>query len=325
MIYYRIKDGHTSDKKPKFKILDSKDAVVTDPVVLEYISKLVIPPAYNDVSIFYIKSPKILFQGYDDKGRLQQIYSQTHKKNAMKKKFCALLHFGKVLPKIKSDIATHIKSETLSQDKIISIILAIVMQCGFRIGNLKYQKLYNSFGISNIFCDHIKYKDNKIIIKFVGKKSVLNECIITNPELITEIINIIKNKKAKDYVFTYQKDNIETVITALEINKWLKKYHIDTTSKHFRTWDVNVLFIQFMRNAEDPVKITISKRKKIIVDAMKVISDQINNTPAICKKEYLHIDLLNIYIDKPKLFKKLFFGCDDTRQCFLNYLESYCS
>ena len=31
------------------------------------------------------------------------------------------------------------------------MILKIVIVCGFRLGNLKYQKLYNSFGISNIF------------------------------------------------------------------------------------------------------------------------------------------------------------------------------
>lgn len=324
MIYYRKKDGLDKDKKPKFKILDKNDKQVTDKKILEYIKNLVIPPAYKDVNIFYENSPKILFQGHDDKGRLQQIYSHTHKKKAMKKKFCHLLDFGKVLPKIKNDIETYMKDSTFTKKKIISIILKIVMICGFRLGNIKYQKLYNSFGISNILKLHISKKGQEIRIKFIGKKSVINECVITNKGIIAEINKRIVGKTAKDYVFTYQEDNVEKVITALDINKFLKAYHVNTTSKHFRTWDVNILFIEFMRNDENPEKLLLSKRKKVVINAMKVISCQVNNTPGICRKEYLHIDLLTLYLEQPKKFKKYFFGCKSAPDCFINYLEDFC-
>jgi DNA topoisomerase-1 len=334
MIYYRIKDGFDKDKKPKFKILDKDDNPVKDKPVLEYIKKLVIPPAYADVSIFYEKSPKILFQGYDDKKRLQQIYSPEHKKKAARKKFCHLMEFGKVLPNIERDIEKNIKSIKITKDKIISLIIKIVMICGFRIGNLKYQKLYGSFGISNIFKSHIKMKNdpqNKssthMHINFIGKKGVLNECVIKNKELIVEINKLVSKKSAKEYVFTYTDGETKTtdkVITALEINKWLKSYHINTTSKMFRTFDTNVLFIEYMRDAEDPLKLSLAKKKKVVNEALKVISCQINNTPNICKKEYLHIDLLTLYLENPKKFKKYFFGCNEARKCFLNYLEDFC-
>ena len=321
MIYKRINDGITKDKKPKYKITDKSGKSVTDKKVLEYIKKLVIPPAYKDVTIFYEKAPKILFEGFDDKGRKQQIYSQAHKKKASKKKFCNLLEFGKVLPNIEADIKKHVMNSKLTKNKIISLILKIIIICGFRVGNLKYQKLYGSFGISNIFKEHIKMEKNNMVIRFVGKKGVLNECVIEDKFLINEIQKIIKNKKAKDYVFTYDE---ETVIKALEINKWLKSYSVNTTSKHFRTWDTNILFIEYMRNSEDPVKSPVNTRKKIIVEAMKVISRQINNTPAIAKKEYLHVDLVTLYIDHPKTFKKHFMGCATARICFIKYLEDYC-
>jgi DNA topoisomerase-1 len=326
MLYYRIKDGTDKNKKPKFKILDKDDKIVNDKTVLEYIQNLIIPPAYADVKIFYEKTPKILFQGYDDKGRLQQIYSQDHKKKASKKKFCNLLDFGKVLPKINLDINKYLKDDKITKNKIIAIILKIVIKCGFRLGNLKYQKLYNSFGISNILKSHITIKGNEMHIKFIGKKGVLNECIVKEKFIIDEIQKLIKMKSSKDYVFTYNDGTEENkVITALEINKFLKLYHVNTTSKHFRTWDTNILFIEYMKNAEDPIKLELSKRKKIVIAAMKVISAQINNTPNICKKEYLHIDLLTLYLDNPKKFKKYFFKCDDARKCFIDYLEEYCS
>jgi DNA topoisomerase-1 len=323
MIYYRIKDGIEKDKKPKFKILDKDDKLVSDKKVLEYIKKLVIPPAYNDVKIFYEDSPKILFQGHDDKGRLQQIYSPEHKKKAMKKKFCHILDFAKVLPQIKSDMETHMKSDTFTKNKIISMILKIVIVCGFRLGNLKYQKLYNSFGISNILRSHVSIKNSIMYIKFIGKKGVLNECVIKDKQIILEVNKLMTGKTSKDYVFTYTYYGDAKVITALEINKFLKAYNVNVTSKHFRTHDVNILFIENMRNS-NPEKLSLNARKKSVNEAMKLISCQINNTPGICKKEYLHIDLLTLYLDEPKKFKKYFFGCKSSQQCFINYLEEFC-
>ena len=321
MLYFRIKDGIDKNKKPKFKVVDKNYKIINDKKILEYVQKLVIPPAYADVKIFYEKSPKILFQGYDDKGRLQQIYSKEHKKKAMKKKFCNLLEFGKVLPKLNIDINQYIKDKNFTKNKIISIILKIIIKCGFRLGNIKYQKLYNSFGISNILKSHINIKGAEMYIKFIGKKGVLNECVVKEKIIIDNIKKLIFDKTNKEYVFTYD-DN--KVITALEINKFLKEYHVNTTSKHFRTWDTNILFIEYMRNDEDPIKLSLAKRKKTVISAMKVISNQINNTPTICKQEYLHIDLLMLYLDNPKKFKKYFFKCDDASKCFIHYLEEFC-
>jgi DNA topoisomerase-1 len=324
MLYFRVKTGKTigKNKTPLFKITDKSGKSVTDKKVLNYITNLVIPPAYDNVTIFYESSPKILFEGFDDKGRKQQIYSKLHKQKAMKKKFLNLLDFGKVLPKIHADINKYITNSKSTKNKIISLIIKIVMICGFRIGNLKYQKLYNSFGISNIFKNHIKMEGKQMIIKFIGKKGVLNECVISNIVLINEVNKLISNKTANDYVFTYKNDKGETnVIKAIEINKWLKSYHENITSKAFRTWDTNILFIEYMRNSEDPVKLTIQKRKKNVISALKVISCQINNTPAICKKEYLHGDLFELYINHPKKYKKYFFGCIKSSACFMNYLQ----
>ena len=330
MLYFRIHDGFQKakpgvNKKHKFKILDKDDNIVSDKTILEYINKLVIPPAYKDVTIFYEKSPKILFEGYDDKGRKQQIYSADHKKKSMKKKFCNLIEFGKILPKINTDIEKYINNKLPTKDKIISIIIKIVMICGFRIGNIKYKNLYNSFGISIILKKHIKMDGKTMIIAFIGKKGVLNECVIKDPLLITEVNALINNKKPDDYVFEYKEDGGFHLLKAIEINNWLKTYHKNITSKMFRTFDSNILFIEHTRtNSIDPEKLSLTERKRVVNDALKMISTQINNTPTICKKEYLHIDLITLFLESPRKYKKFFYGCLCASKCFINYLESVC-
>lgn len=306
------------------KLVDKNGKQITDSKVLEYIQKLVIPPAYQDVTIFYGPTPKILFEGFDDKGRKQQIYSAAHKKKSSKKKYCHLLEFGKVLPKIESDLKKYIKQTTKSKNKIIALIIKIVIACGFRIGNLKYQKLYGSFGISNIFKEHIFLDGKNLVIRFIGKKGVLNECVVTDKELVAEMLALIAQKSPKDYVFTYPVNGEEQVIKATEINKWLKGYDENITSKFFRTWDTNILFIEAMNIRDDPNKITESKRKKNVVEVMAIVSGQINNTPAICRKEYLHADLAELYIQQPRKYTRHFFNCGSAKNCFIKYLELIC-
>lgn len=328
MLYFRYHDGTVGtgkNNKSKFKIVDKNDKIITDKKILDYIDKLVIPPAYKDVTIFYDKSPKILFEGFDDKGRKQQIYSQDHKQKSMKKKFCNLLNFGSVIPQIESDITKYMKNKKYDKNKIISLIIKIVIICGFRIGNLKYQKLYNSFGISVILKKHIKIINKKMHISFIGKKGVLNECVIEDLDLINELSKLISNKKSDDYVFKYELNGEFNIIKAIEINNWLKVYHENITSKLFRTFDTNILFIEYTRtHATDPEKLSENARKKIANNALKIISKQINNTPNICKKEYLFIDLLNLFLENPKLYKKHFYGCKCSRKCFIGFLEEKC-
>jgi DNA topoisomerase-1 len=335
MKYYRVITGEkpipekkaTKTKKAQkarieysHKLIDKNDNPIKDKKVLAYIAALVIPPAYRDVTIFYEPAPKILFEGFDDKGRKQQIYSAAHKKKSAKAKYCHLIEFGKALPKIESDMKKYIQSKKLTKNKLIALIIRIVIACGFRIGNLKYQRLYGSFGISNIFKEHVSLDGKNLVIKFVGKKGVLNECVVTDKILVKELLSIISRKSPKEYVFTYENEPIK----ATEINAWLKSYNKHISSKFFRTWDTNILFIEHMRDKEDPNKITEARRKKNIVEAMKLISCQINNTPAICKKEYLHSDLMNLYISQPRKYKRHFHGCSSAKACLIKYLEQTC-
>ena len=42
--------------------------------------------------------------------------------------------------------------------------------CNFRIGNEAYEKEYGSIGITTLQKKHIKFKSDKTIIEFIGKK-----------------------------------------------------------------------------------------------------------------------------------------------------------
>lgn len=323
MIIYRKK---INEAKKIYKYFDKQNNEITDKIILDYINNKLqpVPPAYEDVRIYYEKCPKILFDGKDKNGRLQQIYSPKWRAFADKEKFKALIDFGQKLPVIELQMLKHIKEPHNSKNKIISIILQIIQLCGFRVGQLKYQKLYGSIGLITLMKKHLQFKNNTLHIKFLGKKGMLNECIVKDPLIIAEIKKYSDSKKASDFLFTYvdQNSNEIKLITAIDINNWLKFYNPEFTSKFFRTFAVNDMFIDVMKNTK-PSLMTITQRKKKIVEIIKELSCTINNTPAICKKSYLLPELIELYIEHPRKYETLINKLNKpSSTIFIKYLQT---
>jgi DNA topoisomerase-1 len=314
MIIYRF------GSKDRWIYKDKDDKIIKDKKILDYIKSLPpIPPAYRNARIHYVKNPSIIFDGIDEKGRFQQIYSKKHREKADKNKFKLLIDFGKKMPQIVLKIQQNIKSSVLTKNKIIAIILRITNLCGFRIGQLKYQKLYNSTGMSTLMKKHLNFKGDKLEIKFIGKKGVLNSCVIIDKLIINEMKKISANKSPNDHLFSYRENGEAKLINAIDVNNWLKAYNEEFTTKLFRTFDSNVMLIDLLKDAT-PQKI-LSHRKKRIIEVLKEVSCVINNTPGICKKSYINPDLIDLYINHPKKYESAMINNSSSRINFIKFLE----
>lgn len=302
--------------KKENKYYDRKDNEIKDSKTLDYIKKLVIPPAYRNVEIYYVKNPKILYMGIDDKGRKQFIYSQKHKEKARKEKLMLLIHFGQQLPIILDRINSILQRPSWTREKMIVFILKIISQCYFRIGNIKYQKLYNSHGISTIEEKHVKVVGSNTTIKFIGKKGVKNTCTISDSKIASLMKSLIRYSSSYDDKHLFVHDNSH--IKHTEVNDWLKQFNSGFTSKLFRTYDANVMII----NKLNPDIKENKYRKKEVVKTLKEVSDVVHNTPAICKKDYIDTDILIMYLQHPIKYRKLFKSNLPTTQKFIKYLKS---
>ena len=318
-------------KKGEYIFRDSRDVEVVDREVLDYISKLVIPPNYSDVKIFYQKmgQPKILYQGYDSKMRLQRIYSEAWKKKAVRRKYCELLNFAEHIKNIRNAVREEMSGVLLTKKKCIAMIISMVMVCYFRIGNKRYQELYGSFGAMNIHKRHISFKvDDKggeyMHVEFSGKKGVLNTCAIYDRDLITEVRKVLAHRDDDEMVFQWLDHGIKVPVRAIDINFWLASFDPVITSKDFRTYDANIFLIIYLRSHKDPDKMTLNARKKIVVNAMKEISEKIHNTPAVLKKNYTAGGIVDMYVNEPTRFKRYFVNDKSPRAAFVGYLRDYC-
>lgn len=317
MIIYRNKINNNYEYK------DEKGNIIKNNEILEYIKDLVIPPAYENVEIYYHngKTPKILYHGIDSKGRPQFIYSQKWSESQREIKLCNLIDFGKAYSTIMNDIHNFLKPQKWTENKIISLILLIISMCYFRIGNKKYCDLYCSHGISTITANHIDFLDIHARIHFIGKKGVHNECIIEDP-LVIKLLKELCELHKTGPIFRYSSEGDYNIIKHTEINNWLKTYNPNFTSKMFRTFDSNIILINTLDQL--PFEDKPSKRKKAVVQALKQVALKVHNTPTISKKSYCDIDLIDLYLLHPKKYKSKFMNGKDTKTNFINYLKDKC-
>lgn len=298
---------------------DYRGKKITNTTILEYLKKLKTPPAYSNVIIYYPpNSHKLLYTGVDTAGRQQSIYSPKWVEKAKKEYAVKLAKFGKQLPKILSRIDKLLLNKKFTKQKIIAIILKIITLCHFRVGNSKYEKKYNSYGISNIQNKHVSFTNNGVIIKFRGKKGVHNECCIKDKIVVDNLKQLVNRKLP--YVFMYKSDKILEKIKAIDINNWLKEFDPDFSSKMFRTFATNILLIDLMKK-HNPKTLPINKRKKAITAFMKEISTIVHNTPCICRKDYADSKLVKLYIDHPRKWNNMFNDVS-SRVGFVKYLQN---
>ena len=261
---------------------------IKNKIILNKISKIYIPPAYQNVKI-YLNSD-ILATGINSAGRKQYIYSDHMKKKREVKKYNQLCKLSKNIDKLKKKINKDLLNKEFTKNKLIALVLKIMDLCNFRTGNKKYEEKYGSFGLTTLHKRHVLISKNKVEIDFIGKKGVKNNCIIKN-KMVQDIIKKVYHLSNRDnsYIFSiiYKEKDIQVNIQ--DINKYLEYFNI--TCKDLRTWNANIIFLKNFKKELENVELTkyedLKIRKKMIRTAIQNTAKSLHHTSTICKSSYI--------------------------------------
>lgn len=253
------------------------------------IKYLKIPPNWKFIQISKDPSSKIQVIGFDSKNRKQYIYHPLWVDFSKKTKYMKIndINFKKFENVIKK---YSIFNNEYSKNYLISNMLILMKDLNIRVGNEKYYEENNSVGLCTLTKNHYKKikNNNEIIYKliFKGKKGILHEKILN-----TQHINFIENiyKLPGNLLFKYEQKNINQKIykkiISDDINNFLKKYvDINMTSKDIRTYCANNIYRKelnkFLKNGFN--------EKKAKLNALKITSLALGNTPKVCRDSYIN-------------------------------------
>jgi len=259
-------------------------ARVTHPAVLERIRSLVIPPAYEDVWICREANGHLQAVGIDARGRKQYRYHPDWRRVRDENKFDRMYDFGRRLPAIRKQVKHDLCRRGLPKEKVLAAVVALLERTLIRVGNDEYAKENGSYGLTTLRNHHARVEGERIVFRFLAKSSKKRRIDLKDRQL-ANIVSKLQDLPGQE-LFQYQ-DSSEMVhsISSGDVNEYLQRIagH-DFTAKDFRTWYGTVLALVAFRetmSAEQSVK-------RRLVDVVQRVAERLANTPAVCRKSYIH-------------------------------------
>lgn len=287
--------GYTRKKAGKhFNYFDKNGARITDEKIIARINAIGIPPAYTDVWICPTANGHIQATGKDAKGRTQYRYHVKWREARDGNKFDHVLHFGQILPHIRQRVDQDLRLKDLSREKIMATVVSLLEKTLIRVGNAEYARDNASYGLTTLRRKHIQVSGTKITFQFSGK-SGKKWNLSVNDRRIASIVKRCADIPGHE-LFKYIDDS-GTVrdVTSSDVNAYLKEITSeDITAKDFRTWSGTVLATIALSEFEKYD--SQAQAKKNIVQAIEKVASQLGNTKAVCRKCYIHPDVIDAYM-----------------------------
>ena len=259
------------------------------------LNALAVPPAYEDVH--YAGDPRAHIQaiGRDAAGRLQYRYHPDWEKVREARKSAHLHDLIQVLPKIRRSVGQHLNAEELTKDFAYAAVIEMVAVGSIRAGSEEYAKEHGTRGAATLLKSNVRVEGDRITLKFRAKGSKQVEKEFRSPRLAAAIekLRALPGKR----LFQYRGDDGEIyVVRAPEANAFLREIAGCAISlKDFRTLCASATVLETLARA---IPADAGRtRKKQVLEAVRSAADVLANTPAICRKSYVHEAVVTAFED----------------------------
>jgi DNA topoisomerase I len=292
--------GYTRKVKGKdFEYFDTEGKPIRNEQRLLRIKRLAIPPAWTEVWICPSPNGHIQATGRDARGRKQYRYHERWREVRDENKFDRLAQFAKGLPNIRRRVAQDLKLAGLPRRKVLATIVRLLERTFIRIGNEEYARENKSFGLTTLKNRHVKVRGAQVRFRFRGKSGRHHEVDITDRR-VARVIAKCQDLSGQD-LFQYVDENGEVQdVTSQDVNDYLRQIAgEDFTAKDFRTWGGTVLAaIALSRQEEFQTK---KQAKSNIKTAICAVAELLGNTPAVCRKCYIHPLIVEAYLNRTRI------------------------
>jgi DNA topoisomerase-1 len=307
-----------------FSYRDSHGKRITDAAQLARIRALAIPPAYENVWISPDARGHIQATARDARGRKQYLYHAQWRAIRDGTKFDRMRRFAHALPGLRRKIARDLALDGLPKEKVLAAVVKLLDRTGIRVGNEEYVRENGSYGLTTLRNRHVAVKGEEMHFEFRGKSGVPHQVTLKDRRLARVIRRCldIPGQELFQYV---DADGARRAITSQAVNAYLQALaRMDITAKDFRTWAGSVLAYDELRRSAVPApdaKRPPSPRSRMVA-ALKAVSARLGNTPAVCKRSYVHPAIMDACesgdLDAEPASRR---GLTEAERRFLGFLE----
>jgi DNA topoisomerase IB len=273
-----------------FEYLDEEGRRIDDSELLERISELRIPPAWEDVWVCPNPLGHIQATGIDVAGRKQYLYHDRWRERQDRKKFDAMVHFAQALPDMRERVEHDLGGDGITRQRVLAAAVRLLDRGFLRIGGESYAEDNESYGLATMRKDHVTVtREHAINFDFTGKSGIRHVRYVVD-EPVAEIMRELKRRRGGgDELLAYRGENGRwRDIKSPDIRAYVKETAGDEyTAKDFRTWAGTVVAAVTLA-ATDPERRKVkTANKRMISHAVKQVAYFLGNTPAVARSSYI--------------------------------------
>jgi DNA topoisomerase-1 len=294
-----VSDSHPGIRREgasgNFRYVDPANRVVRDASRRARIKRLAIPPAWTNVWICPLENGHLQATGRDARRRKQYRYHPLWREVRDETKYARMIAFARKLPRIRRRVARDLKRPGLPREKILAAVMRLLELSLIRVGNEEYARDNGSFGLTTMRNRHVDIAGEKLRFQFRGKSGKMHRVEIEDRRL-ARIVRNCQTLPGQELFQYIDDDGKPQDIGSADVNDYLRESSgADFTAKDFRTWAGTVLAAIALREFEKVDSKAQAKRN--IVRAIESVAERLGNTPAVCKKCYVHPAVIDSYID----------------------------
>ena len=277
----------------KFIYFDPQGQRIRAPDEIRRINALAVPPAYTQVWICTDPRGHLQATGRDARGRKQYRYHPRWREVRDADKYSRLLEFGCALPRLRRQLETLLAAPGFSRDKVMATVISLLDATLIRVGNSQYARDNRSYGLTTLRNRHVEIKGSSILFQFRGKSGIEHQVSIKDPRLARILKRCLELPGQN--LFQYLDENGERhSVNSSDVNAYLQQLTgADFTAKDYRTWAGSTLALAVLRELHWEPE---AEAKRHIVETVKDVARQLGNTPAVCRKCYIHPALLEGFV-----------------------------
>jgi DNA topoisomerase I len=175
----------------------------------------------------------------------------------------------------------------LPRDRVLGAVIRLMDLTLIRIGNEEYARQNQSYGLTTLRHDHVRFQDRTtVLFEFRAKSGKEQRVRLSDPRLAA-IVHACNELPGQE-LFAYVDDDGRIVdVGSTKVNAYLRAItRAIFTAKDFRTWRGTGTAAEALDSLGPPRSPTDAKRK--INAAIDAAAERLNNTRAVCRKSYVH-------------------------------------
>ena len=262
---------------------------------IKRLNSMAVPPAYREVRYSADPASHLQAVGIDAAGRLQYRYHADWEKVREHRKAHRLARLVAALPKIRRNVSMHLSGDEPTREFALSAVIELIARTAIRPGNESYARLNGTRGATTLLKSNVTLEDDSLVLTFKAKggKATRKEC---DAAKLVRAIGILRTVPGKRMFQYRDKSGTVRAVSTSTVNAFLREIAgIKISLKDFRTLMASAVVLESLSRITPAA--SERGRKRQVLDAVRAAADELSNTPAICRKSYVHDTIVTAFQD----------------------------